>query len=218
MSTNVTVLGANGSTLTIPFTSAANAAAAQSALSLINFLITNGLVTQTNMTLLGLFPTPSGAAPLGGAIATGAGLGVNQTLPYGVVDIIDNTVGANNLVQVTTPSNVVTVAGGGGLTLFNQSAAADVFLTNTLNPNTNSFYSGYGAPGIAVSAQIAIDSGTSATLLDYGGGANTITAYGGGGTLNFQRNPYGLGAGSWVVNLVAGAGTQVIRQFTGTGT
>lgn len=209
MTSTVTVSGASGSTVTIPFNSAANGAAAQSALNLVNYVVANGLLAQQNVTT-GAPSAPGGAIPLTGAIIGGTTTGT-FIMPYGALDIIDTSTFA---VTAATAANVTTVVGAGGLTLFNNSAQAQVFFTNT---STTAFNDALVAK-TGTTAQVTVDSGTYSNFIDQGGAA-TIAAYGGGGTEYFYRNTQGgTGGGSFTLNLVAGTGFEAVRQSGGAST
>ena len=220
--TNVTVLGASGSTVTIPFTSAANAAAAQTALNFINSLITNGLMAQQNISPNG---SPSVLAPsaLPGFYPLTGGVLVSPTttggsaiaLPFGSADLISNATvsgspGAPADSIVLGQKNVITVVGAGDLQYINQSKNATVFLTNGVGLG-NIFQQGLvGGDATGDAATVNVDS--QAAIFDYGtNGSTTVNAFGGSSVNIYRGAPGGTGGGNVVVH--AQAGSQTILQI-----
>ncbi len=201
---DVTVLGAGGSTVTVPFISAANASAAQSALNIINLAVSVGLMNQVNYTGSGTIPAPSGA-PLTGMIATGSVTGNAGALPFGAIDFVTNSTGK---VTVVGPTHVITVASGiGGMVFGNQSSGAKVFIGQG-----NSTYIGFNG----AQAEIAVD-GTGNTIWDFGSKtATTVKGYDGSATSiirGLADTLGGINGGTGAISVMAQAGTSTYVQL-----
>jgi hypothetical protein len=216
MATNVTVLGASGSTVTIPFTSAANAAAAQTALNTISDLVRSSALTQYQYPGSGAVPAPS---LIGGVVVSGnalADLGLLPAGEYSVVNNADNGIATvSGGTAITLPGttvvgtyNPMTVASGtGGIVFLNVSSNAQVFLGG----GTNIIAQGYAG----ASANINTDTG--ATFVDAKMGATTINAFGSSAVQVFS----GSGSteinamGDNLINVVGAAGSNAVSIFGG---
>ena len=203
MATNVTVLGASGSTVTIPFTSAANAAAAQTALYKISQLVQASVLTQYQYPGTGTVPAP---ALLGGVVVSGAtpvNVGALPTNTWSMVNNADNAVptvvglAGGGTVAATLPGTTVvgaftpmTVASGtSGIMFLNVSSNAEVYLGG----GNNYIYE----RDAAAKAVIGVDAGTS--YIEAQMGATTINAFDGAGML-VQAG----GTGSTLINAQGG--------------
>lgn len=186
MATNVTVLGASGATVTIPFTSAANAAAAQAALGTISDLVTKSVLTQFQYPGSGAVPAPT---LIGGVVVSGNTAVNLGAVPGGVYSVVsDATNGSPGMPGTTMVGayNPMTVASGtGGIVFLNVSSNAQVFLAG----GTNLIGQGAGAG----TAAINVSGGD--THVDARLGATTINAYD-----DTQIQVWGGTSGSAVVN------------------
>jgi hypothetical protein len=166
MAIDVTVLGASGTTVTIPFTSVTNAAAAQAALGGISNLITAGVLEQVNYTGGGTLPAISPPATEGGVLALSAssipsvfGLSGNYTTAVAggtaPQPIIVGFGAVNDQVFISaggsTVGGVSTVAGPGGAEVGN------------LGTNTKVYFGGAGIQQFAELGLGAIGGGTNPT-------------------------------------------------------
>jgi hypothetical protein len=119
MAIDVTVLGASGTTVTIPFTSAANAAAAQAALVGISNQVSGGSLEQVNYTGGTTLPAISPPATVGGVVAIGS-TGV-QLAPFGIGDQYVSAVlaagGVQNVLVGFGANGAIVASGAGGSTI-----------------------------------------------------------------------------------------------------
>ena len=138
MATNVTVLGgASGPTVSIPFTTAANAAIAQTAINAINTLVAASQMTMTTTSVSTVLANPAGTLPQGVIVTGGTGGGtpsqafLNQ-IPFsgagsipGYTTFVDSNIGF----VVAAGSNATTLveAGGGVLFYTNEAVGAKIF-------------------------------------------------------------------------------------------
>lgn len=213
MTTSVTVLGASGSTVTIPFTSAANAAAAQNALYKISQLVKTTALEQYQYPGSGSVPAPT---LFGGVVISGSDTVNTGPLPqqeYSVVSnstaVVTTVTGGSSPVAATLPGTTVTGAfnpmtvasGTSGIVFLNVSSRADIFLGGGTNLITQ---------GVS-SAKAVIDTdGT--TTVDARMGASTINAFG-----NSAVQVVGGGSGTAVVNAM-GQNTVAMTGTAGSGT
>lgn len=165
---NVTVLGAAGATVTIPFTSAANAAAAQTALNTISDLVRTSTLTQYQYPGTGSVPAPT---LFGGVVVSGNAPVNLGLLPGGEYSLVNNATNGSPGMPGTTvvgTYNPMTVASGtGGIVFLNASSNAQIFLgggTNIL------------AEGVS-GASAVINTGSDDTHVDARMGATTINAF-----------------------------------------
>lgn len=116
MAIDVTVLGVAGTTVTIPFTSATNAAAAQAALAGISNLVTGGVLTQVNYT--GGATVPSVSTAEGGVIATSSISGLS---PFSIggqyVSAVQGSAGDQSIIVNFGANNAIVASGAGGSTV-----------------------------------------------------------------------------------------------------
>jgi hypothetical protein len=194
MATNVTVLGAAGATVTIPFTSAANAAAAQNALSTISDLVSKSVLTQVNYS-----SGPVAAPTLMGGVVVSGNAPVNLgMLPGGVYSVVNTATNGSAGAPGTTvvgATNPMTVASGtGGIVFLNVSSNAQVFLDGGTN------LVGQGAS----SASAVIGVSTDDTHVDARLGSTTINAY------DDSQIQVWAGSGTAVVNAM---GDNVVNVF-----
>src|ERR1035437_7739337 len=116
MATNVTVLGASGTTVTIPFTTALTAAAAQAALNVISGDVTATTLQQVNYTGGGTLP--GAASSLIGVLDTS-----NSSIPLSPFATAANYVSAvlggssSQAMLIGFGNNQTVVAGSGGSTI-----------------------------------------------------------------------------------------------------
>jgi hypothetical protein len=153
MAIDVTVLGASGTTVTIPFTSAANAAAAQAALGLISNQVTGGSLQQVNYTGGGTLPAITEAgATVAGVLALNSGasslpsFGLSTTYVSAVLGsaavqdvVVGNAVNGAIIASGAGGSTVSgggpTVTGTGGTDIFNLGTNTEVFMSGAATEN-----------------------------------------------------------------------------------
>jgi hypothetical protein len=179
MAINVTVLGASGATVTIPFTSATNAAAAQNALNTISDLVRSSVLTQYQYPGSGAVPSPT---LLGGVVVSGSDNVDLGLLPGGTYSLVSDSTGTTTAVGAVNPMTVA--SGTGGIVFLNASAAAQIFVAG----GTNLIGNGLAGSGMT----IGVDGGD--THVDARMGAATINAY------NDSAIQVWGGSGSAVVN------------------
>lgn len=214
MTTPVTVLGASGSTVTIPFTSAVNAAAAQSALYKISQLVLSTSLEQYQYPGSGSVPAPS---LLGGVVISGSSPVNTGPLPayeFSVVSnstaIVSTVVGGATPVAVTLPGTTVTGAfnpmtvasGTSGIMFLNVSTNAKIFLGG----GSNFIYE----RDANAKAEINADSGS--TYVEAKQGATTINAFAGAGVVVQEG-----GSGSVVMNASEGSSSFLVMGGDATG-
>jgi len=116
MAIDVTVLGASGTTVTIPFTSATNAAAAQAALFTISEQVTGGTLTQVNYT--GNSTIPPVSTPQGGVLADSSVTGLG---PFGIgppyVSAVNGGAGVQSILVNFSSNGAIVASGAGGSTV-----------------------------------------------------------------------------------------------------
>lgn len=205
MATNVTVLGAGGSTVTIPFTSAANASAAQAALVQINSAVQLGFMEQQNISGTGGVAGPSSTF-LVGAIATGS-----ATVNAGAAPASTILLATNNTTQVTmtgAANPMTVVAGTGGAAFINISTG----LSKVFFGGGNGTYVGTDS----TRAQINVDDKNNA-IWDYGvGGKVTVNSFD-GSTANIIRGNATSSGGQVSVRAQSGASVVVTQINLGKG-
>lgn len=179
MATNVTVLGAAGATVTIPFTSATNAAAAQNALNTISDLVRSSVLTQYQYPGSGAVPSPT---LLGGVVVSGSTPVNLGQLPGGTYSLVSDSTASTTVVGATNPMTVA--SGTGGIVFLNASSTNQMFLAGGTNLIGNGLDN--------ATANINVDSGD--THVDVRMGAATINAY------NDSLIQVQGGAGSALVN------------------
>ena len=189
--TNVTVLGAANGTVTIPITSATNAAVAQTALTGISMAVAAGTLVQVD---------PTGAGSLPPATSTAIGL-VEQSdttapLPLvignGYVAAVVNGSASQTVLTGVAPGEIV-VSGAAGAVVGNSGLNTQVFFGGG-----NNIFIAIGSPalGLAPTAQVYLDGNG---YFDVSYGATTIFA-GVGAAMNVNNN----GDASNTVNLEPG--------------
>jgi hypothetical protein len=228
---NVTVLGASGSTVTIPFTSAANATAAQNALFKISEMVQANFLTQYQYPGSGSVPLP---AILGGVVVSGSTPQNVGLLPAGYYSVANNATNGipttvtgigGGSVAVTLPGTTVTgtynpmtvASGQGGIVFLNVSSNASIFLGG----GTNIIAEGYTGAKAVINADVG-DTFVGAAL-----GSTTVNAFSGaavqvstGGTGTAVINALGdnqigvIGGGGAPVTVNAARGANL--QFIGT--
>jgi hypothetical protein len=116
MAINVTVAGVGGTTVTLPWTSVSNAAAAQSALAGITNLVKGGVLTQVNYTGGSALP-PVGTTD-GGVVATDSVSGLS---PFAIggqyVSAVLGGSGVQDVLVNFGSNNATVVSGAGGATI-----------------------------------------------------------------------------------------------------
>ena len=167
MAINVTVLGAADGTVTIPITSAANAAVAQTALYGISMAVTAGTLTQLDASGTETLPAPATAQI--GLIAQGGTALAPLVIGNNSVAAVLNGTTAQTVVTGVSPGEVIAAGAAGGV--------VDNLGTNTqvfFGGGTNSF-AALGSPvlNITPTAQVYLD-GTG--TFDVSFGATTIFA------------------------------------------
>lgn len=201
MAFDVTVLGASKTTVTIPFNSSTNAAAAQNALNTISNMVTAGTLSQFNYPGTGSVPAPAPSIS-GGVVISGSGAVDLGILPSGIVSVVDNgnhgSPGVAGTVMVGTAAPMTVAAATGGIQFLNIGPDAQVFLGGG-----TSFL---GNAGAGTSMTVGVDGGDTHYMA--WAGAATINAY--NDTLVQVLNGDGKTAvfanGNNLVNVV-GAGT-----------
>jgi hypothetical protein len=119
MAIDVTVLGASGTTVTIPFTSAANAMAAQAALVGISNQVTGNSLEQVNYTGGGTLPGIATPATVGGVIATGAA--TTSAAPFAIggqyISAVLGSAAEQTLLVNFGSTGAIVASGAGGSTV-----------------------------------------------------------------------------------------------------
>jgi serralysin len=121
MATNVTVLGVAGAVVSVPFSSAANAAAAQTAANVISQYVTAGTLTQTNY--VSGTTVPAAPSLFGGVVISVPGGTGSSTLnlPQNYLALTDTSAGQASVQSASGTPNATVIAGQGtNLTYFNQ--------------------------------------------------------------------------------------------------
>ena len=167
MATNVTILGAGGATLLLPFTSAATAAAAQAALAVINSLNAAGFEQGVNTApSTGLIALPDPSPLLGDVNVTGAA-GTQSFLGAlpSAYNLLVNT--SSGFTAAVGGQNTEVFSGGSGsLTYYNTSTAGKIFLGG--GSGVASILEGYSGAAATVSldGQAQIDGTTGSTTVN----------------------------------------------------
>ncbi|MDE2199003.1 MAG: hypothetical protein KGJ41_08265 [Rhodospirillales bacterium] len=215
MATNVTVLGGGGTTVTIPFTSAGNAAAAQSALSVLNPAIAGGIETVYQVV------AGSQTVPVPGLLGM-------------VVDTLNGAGSAASLGVVSSPNNalvdagsaplVAAIAGGGNWTVASGNNSSLAIMNAALGSQPTKVFFGGGfnafseAPYVdfaSASAVVNVDGSSTVAANTMNGGAVIVAPYG-ATTVNVFSNAIvdivSVGSSaSVVVNAESVAGTPVFE-------
>ena len=207
MATNVTVLGAADGTVTIPVTSAANAAVAQTALAGISLAVAAGTQSQVLVSDSGSIP---GAATAEIGLVDQSGTTAPAPLVMGndyVSAVLDGTA-SQSVVTGVTPGEIV-ISGAAGAVVANIGTNTQVFFGGGANT-----FIAVGSPvlGFAPTAQVYLD-GTGQFEVSFG--ATTIFA-GAGAAVNVIDD----GDGSNTVDFVATDPSSPVNAlvFTGTST
>ncbi|MCW3477669.1 hypothetical protein [Limobrevibacterium gyesilva] len=173
MTTNVTVQANVSSQILVPFTSAANAAAAQAALNAVNSLVIGGSLEQYVPTA-GSGPIPNVPTPdfLGGVVDT-----VPASLNFGVLpnEYVSFVNGGTGLaVAIGGPLTKVVVSGADSSLLYvNQSTHGQVFLGGGNNYIANAFSTSKMAVNVDGSDSLF----GSASVVDVSTGAATVNVF-----------------------------------------
>ena len=124
----VTVLGAGGATVTIPFTSAALAGMAQAQLGVVSELVSLGALTQFNWP--GGSGTVPGVAQLGGVVVTASSASSLGILPSNDVSLVNTN--ASVTAVIGGPGTSIVVSGPASEFVYvNQAAGASVLIRST---------------------------------------------------------------------------------------
>jgi hypothetical protein len=194
MATSVTITGASNSTILLPFASAANAAAAQAAVAVINSFTTAGFEQiDTTTPSASLISLPNTAPYGGGAYVTGDS-GTTTFLgamPASYSLLINASSGFT--AAVGGANTEVFSSGTGDFTYYNTSTAGEIFLGG--GGGVASILEGYAgaAATIGLDGQAQIDGST---------GSTTVNAYAG----SFANIIEGAGQ----VSVVAQTGTSIV--------
>jgi hypothetical protein len=165
MAIDVTVLGASGTTVTIPFTSVDSAAAAQAALAGISNLVLGGVLDQVNYTGGGTLPGIAAPATQGGVLALGTattsavfGLSGNY-----VSAVLGGATAQPIIVGFGQNSNIVAVSAGGSTVSSGATVgggASQGAVVGNLGQNTQVFFGGAGIQSFAELGLGAIGGGS----------------------------------------------------------
>jgi hypothetical protein len=239
MTTDVTVLGTGGVTISIPVSSAVNAQLAQTALDPLNNLIASGNLDLYNVTITGAASVPLGP---GGSTVTG----IEVTIP-GVV-YLPTVPGDNKLIYVSAENaagaNTVFAVGSVDPTVVSGYFSSLFYTNNSVNV-ADAFFGGgqnyfvQGAPtaealifvdGSTVSALSGATTGIGSAYIDGSQGSATIELFDNavaylntGGTNNViaqggSAEVLGLGGSTTIpVSVTAVAGAQLFVQNSATG-
>jgi hypothetical protein len=233
MATNVTVYGANGQTVSIPFTSTANAAAAQAALSSLNNAEQAGYLTPVNYTGASTVSAAPLLAMLVDTLTSSNGSGQNVPVLSGNFVSIFNASTAFQTIIDSSASNQTIVSGSGGLALVNQSGGSTqvqnlttAYIEGGLNLFAEAYAVNKGVVNLDSVASVGLNSvdiegETGATTVNAGantfvivrGGGSNIVNYTGAGTSVFD---IGAGVVGAVTTVTAGTGTNLVVTTTDT--
>ncbi len=213
MPTNVTVLGAAGTTVTIPYTSTALATQVQAALTTVSSLVTANVLTQQN------YPGGSSTVPAGpiftGSVVTVAANNNLGILPSNAVSLIDTSpsitaaIGAANTTVVATGPNAQFV-------YQNQATNANIFLAGGINYIKEAF--GISAANISVDASTTV-LGSGAAIIDnsVAGSSATVNAFANSLVDVIPGGNVQMNAGVGTVVLQVSGGSTIPVTITGTG-
>ncbi|MBV9814067.1 MAG: hypothetical protein JO326_15060 [Acetobacteraceae bacterium] len=208
--------GASG-VVSVPFTSLANAQAAQSAVAAINYLVTGGALGFVNLTPAGT-PVPPSASPLGGVIETVAGGtgGGTATLPSNYLALAETLPSGSSATFQSSASANTTVIAGGGLNYINNALNAQVYFGGGSNVFVEN---GSASAQVNVDGQANVQASGGSTnvnlfdgaVLDItGGGSDTVNVLGQNAVLflsqhnaaGYNTTPVAVDVGAGVANLL----------------
>ncbi len=188
---SVTVLGASGSAVTVPFTTSQNIALAQQVAARISQAVTDGTDIPSQDVVI---PLPPGK--FGEFVKTQSGMNM---LPPGYRDVVN--ISANAIIFGSGDANEQILSGTGNLTFFAAAGSG----TLVAGGGNNSIYIGATDSG---NWDIATDVGHN-QISDLSTGLSSISAGGGNNSLQ-------LGSGQYAVNstgndtIIAGAGAETV--------
>jgi len=202
--TNVTVLGAANGTVTIPITSAANAAVAQTALTGISMAVAAGTLMQVDPTGAGSLPSPATTA-IGLLEQSDTSAPAPFVIGNGYVSAVLDGTASESVLTGVDPGEIV-VSGAAGAMVGNSGFNTQVFFGGG-----NNFFVAIGSPvlDLAPTAQVYLDGNG---YFDVSYGATTIFA-GVGAAMNVAND----GDASNTVNLEPGNETNTL-VFSGSST
>ena len=234
MANNATVLGPSGTpTVTIPFVTASNASAAQSALNAISGQITGGTMQAVNYTGGGTLPALTGGATVG-AVFVQQGASTASALPFQLSGPYTAAVLNATVTSGTSPQGVIVglgtsndtvVVGQGGGAVVNAGSNTQVFLSGVgtvhgANPAQPQTFSELNFPGIPTSFESAHVWLDGDATIDGSAGSTTVTidtiaASGTGITFGAVLDLINNGNGNNIVNIAGnndstGGGTDVV--------
>lgn len=191
MTTDVTVLGADGATVTIPMASGAAAQAAQAALGVISTMVQQGDLTQYN------YPNSPPEAVSVGVVVTVPGLDDLGLLPSNDLDVVVNNPGnTTGFISGTAPNPTVVGGYGSSVVFLNQTQGAQVYFGGGAGN-----YFGEIDPN--ATAVVNVDGGS-----NLGDGSAYIDGAMGATTINLYNNA--------LVNIMTGGGTETVFAQSGT--
>ncbi len=193
MATDVTVLGSDGSTISIPISSDVNAQLAQQALGPLNQLISTGELSLFNATITGAITIPAGSGSVSGVEVTVPGVTFMDTLP-GNNKFLYVTGGNNTVAAIGSTDPTVVSGDGSTLVYYNNSADAQIFLGGGEN---------YIAENVSTSGAVINVDGSDT----FGVGGAVIDAHQGSTTVNLFNNS---------ANAIEGGGNILINAQSGT--
>ncbi len=196
MATDVTVLGSDGGTITIPISSGDNAQLAQQALDPLNQLISTGELSFFNATVTGSITIPAGSGSVSGVEVTVPGLIFMDTLPANNKFLYVN--GSNTTVAAIGSTDPTVVSGDGStLVYYNNSTDAEIFLGGGEN---------YIAENVSTSGAVINVDGSDT----FGIGGAVIDAHLGSTTVNLFNNSASAIEAGGNISINAQSGTELL--------